>query len=269
VGEETFNMPDKCPVCGSKVVREKEHHFCTGGISCPAQLKRKLEYFASKQAMDIEGLGEKVAEQLVETGLVEKVTDLYSLEKDDLTRLERFGDKSAEKLLDQIDESRETDLASFLTALGIHHVGKETARELADNYSLKQLRKLSKEELREIEDVGPEVAENIYSFFHGKGGELVEKLLEAGVKPERRESTEELNGLKLVITGSIEGYSREELTELLENHGADVTSSVSSETDYLVVGENPGETKQEQAEKQGVEKLGEDEFKNRILSKIE
>lgn len=268
-GEEAFSMPDKCPVCGSKVVREKEHHFCTGGISCPAQLKRKLEYFASKQAMDIEGLGEKVAEQLVETGLVEKVTDLYSLEKDDLTRLERFGDKSAEKLLDQIDESRETDLASFLTALGIHHVGKETARDLADNYSLEQLRKLSKEELREIEDVGPEVAENIYSFFHGKGGELVEKLLEAGVEPERRESTEELKSLKLVITGSIEGYSREELIEELEAHGADVTSSVSSETDYLVIGENPGETKQEQAEQQGVEKISADEFKNRVLSRIE
>lgn len=264
-----FRMPDKCPVCGSKVVGEKEHHFCTGGISCPAQLKRKLEYFASKQAMDIEGLGENVAKQLVETGLVEKVTDLYRLEKKDLVQLERFGDKSAEKLLKQIEESKEIDMASFLTGLGIHHVGKETARDLADNFTLEQLRNLSKKELKEIDDIGPEVGENIYSFFHGKGGELVEELLEAGVKPERRETTDELKGVKLVITGRIEGYSREELADKLENHGADVTSSVSSETDYLVIGENPGETKIEQAEQQGVEKLGEDEFKDRILSRIE
>lgn len=267
-GEEVFEMPEECPVCGSEVIGEKEHHFCTGGISCPAQLKRKLQYFASEEAMDIDGLGEKVAEQLVDQGLIEKIPDLYRLEKDELLELEKFAEKSAENLLNEIEDSKDIDLASFLTALGIRHVGKETARDLAEEYTLEELENASKEELMELEDIGPEVAENIESFFEGAGREQVEELLDEGVKPKRAETGEELEGLKLVITGSIEGFTRAELTELLERHGADVTSSVSSETDYLIVGENPGESKRDQAEDEDVEEIEEDRFRADILSKI-
>jgi DNA ligase (NAD+) len=267
-GEKVFEIPEECPVCGSEVVGEKEHHFCTGGISCPAQLKRKLQYFASEEAMDIDGLGEKVAEQLVDQGLIEKIPDLYRLEKEDLLEMEKFAEKSAENLLNEIEDSKEIDLASFLTALGIRHVGKETARDLAEEYTLEELEKASKEELMELEDIGPEVAENIESFFEGAGRKQVEQLLEEGVNPKRTETGEELQGLKMAITGSIERFTREELTEVLERHGADVTSSVSSETDYLVVGEKPGESKREQAEKENVEEIEEDRFMEEILSKI-
>jgi DNA ligase (NAD+) len=267
-GEKVFEIPEECPVCGSEVVGEKEHHFCTGGISCPAQLKRKLQYFASEEAMDIDGLGEKVAEQLVDQGLIEKIPDLYRLEKEDLLEMEKFAEKSAENLLNEIEDSKEIDLASFLTALGIRHVGKETARDLAEEYTLEELENASKEELMELEDIGPEVAENIESFFEGAGRKQVEQLLEEGVNPKRTETGEELQGLKMAITGSIERFTREELTEVLERHGADVTSSVSSETDYLVVGEKPGESKREQAEKENVEEIEEDRFMEEILSKI-
>ena len=268
-GEEVFEMPEECPVCGSEVVGEKEHHFCTGGISCPAQLKRKLQHFASEQAMDIDGLGEKIAEQLVDQGLMAKIPDLYRLEKEELMELEKFAEKSAENLLNEIEDSKDIDLASFLTALGIRHVGNETARGLAEEYALEELEKASTEELMEMEDIGPEVAENIESFFEGAGREQVEQLLGEGVKPKRAETGEELEGLKLVITGSIEGFTRAELTELLERHGADVTSAVSSETDYLVVGENPGESKKAAAEREVVEELSEDEFRDTILSEVE
>ncbi|MFB6216568.1 MAG: NAD-dependent DNA ligase LigA, partial [Candidatus Aenigmatarchaeota archaeon] len=267
-GKGTFTMPTECPVCGSDVIGEKEHHFCTGGVSCPAQLKRKLEYFTSEEAMDIQGIGEKVAAQLVDEGLVENVPDLYRLEKSDLLQLEKFADRSAKKLLDEIEESKNIDLASFLTALGIHHVGKETARDLAENFTLKELREASVEELQELEDIGPEVAQNICSFFTGKGGQLVEELLDAGVKPTREEVGEELEGIKLVFTGGLEGFTRQEIIELMERHGADVTSTVSSETDYLVVGENPGENKIADAEQNDIEKLDEEEFRERILTRV-
>lgn len=266
--EGVFRMPDECPVCGSEVVGEKKHHFCTGGVSCPAQLERKLQYYASEEAMDIEGLGEKVAGRLVQEGLVEEVQDLYHLDKEDLLGMERFAERSAENLLEEIEDSKDIDLASFLTALGIRHVGKKTARDLAEEYTLEELEQASEEELKRMEDIGPEVAENIVSFFEGRGKELVEDLLDAGVKPVRAETGDELEGLKIVITGSIEGFTREELIEELERHGADVTSSVSTETDYLVVGENPGETKMEDAREYDVEELDEEEFRRKVLDSI-
>ncbi len=267
-GQTIFEMPENCPICGSEVIGEKEHHYCTGGIGCRAQLKRKLQYFASEQAMDIEGLGEKVSEQLVEQGLIEELPDLYRLEKQDLLELEKFSDKSAENLLNEIEKSKETDLASFLTALGIRHVAKETARILTEDYTLKEIEAASKEELMELKDVGPEIAENIESFFEGKGKNLVEELLDEGVNPVRSETGDELEGLNMVITGSIEGFTREELTGLLERHGADVSSSISSKTEYLIVGENPGESKIEDAQEKNVEKISEEEFRENFLSKI-
>ena len=268
-GEEVFQMPNKCPICGSDVIGEKEHHFCTGGISCPAQLKRKLQHFASQDAMDIEGLGEKTVSQLVEKGLIEEIPDLYCLEKNDLIKLEKFSDKSVENLLREIESSKNVDQASFLTALGIRHVGKETARELSQEYSVEELMEASKEELMELEDVGPVVAENIVSFFEGAGGEFVESLFEQGIRPERAKTEDGLEGLKLVITGSIKEFTREDLIDKLERYGADVTSSVSSETDFLIVGENPGESKRDQASEEGVNEMDEEKFREKILSELD
>ncbi len=267
-GDERFEMPEECPVCGSKVVKEQENHYCTGGASCPAQLKGKIEHFGSQEAMDVEGLGEKVAEQLVEEDLVEKVPDLYRTERDDLEELEGFGVKSVENLLEELEYSKDTDLTSFLTALGIRHVGRENARKLARSFTLDELRNASMEELEDVEDIGPETAENIHSFFRNAGGDLVEELLELGVNPEETETGDELDGLKIVLTGKIEGFTRQELRELLERHGADVTSSVSGETDYLVVGEDPGETKMENAGEEGTEVIEEEEFREKLLSRV-
>jgi DNA ligase (NAD+) len=268
-GNGDFSIPDECPVCGSEVVEEGEYHFCSGGSSCPAQLKRGLEHYTSKQAMDIEGAGEKVADQLVESGLVEKLPDLYSLEKKDLVKLEKFGDKSTDNLLEEIENSKNPDLSRFIFGLGIRHVGSETARSLAEDFSLEELRKASEEQLREVRDIGPEVSESIRSFFTSESSQrLVDGLLEH-VETRRKERTDQLEGLKLVFTGSLEDLTREEVTELLEMNGANVTSSVSGETDYLVTGENPGENKVKDAEKNDVNIIDEEKFREKILQEVE
>ncbi|MDG5777669.1 NAD-dependent DNA ligase LigA [Haloarculaceae archaeon H-GB2-1] len=268
-GDGDFEMPDHCPACDSEVVQEGEHHFCTGGTACPAQLKRAVGHFCSRGAMDVEGVGERVATQLVESGLVTDLADLYELEKADLTDLEGFGERSAEKLLAELDASKDPVLADFLFALGIRHVGKERARTLAGEFTWAELQDASVEELLSVPDVGPEVAESIHSFFASESNrETIRHLETAGVEPRRRERSAELDGQTFVITGSIEGYTRGELTDLLESNGANVTSSVSGNTDYLVVGENPGSTKLDDAEEHGVETLDPDEFEARVLSRV-
>ncbi|MFB6122173.1 MAG: NAD-dependent DNA ligase LigA [Haloferacaceae archaeon] len=266
---EPFEMPADCPVCGSDVRREGKHHYCTNR-SCPAQLRRSLQHFCSRAAMDVEGLGEQVATQLVEEGLVESVADLYDLDRSDLEGLEGFGATSAANLLDEIEASTEPDLASFVYALGIRHVGTERARALADEFTLDELMEADEDDLLAVDDVGPEVAESVVSYFETPANvETVERLRDAGVSPTRAERGDELAGLTLVFTGSLPDYTREELTELLEAHGADVTSSVSGNTDFLVVGENPGERKRARADEEGVDRLGPDQFRERILSQVE
>lgn len=263
-----FEMPSNCPVCGSPVEHEGKYHFCTGGGSCPAQLKRSLQHYASKPAMDIEGIGEKVADQLVESGLVKGLVDLYRLEKYDLTRLERFGERSSENLLEEINSSRETDLDRFIFSLGIRHVGREVARDLAENFSLEDLRNADTSDLKNVEGVGSKIADSINSFFESESGQrLVKELLEH-VKPSRKQRNKELEGLKLVFTGSLEGFTRREITELMSRNGADVTAAVSSETDFLVAGEKPGENKLEAARQNGVKIIDEEEFEQSILSRI-
>lgn len=267
-GDTEFEMPENCPSCGSKVETEGKYHFCTGGISCPAQLKRSLEHFSSRTAMDIEGVGEKVANQLVDSGLVNSVPDLYSLRKEDLLKLEKFGDASAEKLVDEIEDSKNVELSRFIYGLGIRHVGRETSRRLAEKFGLKDLMAAEEDDLQGVEGVGAAVASSLRSFFSGEGRETVERLLDAGVTPEKIDTGNELEGIKLVITGAIEGYTRDELVDLLERHGAEVASSVSSETDHLVVGENPGQNKLEDAETHRVNRMDQEEFVSRMLSKI-
>ncbi|GAB6862725.1 NAD-dependent DNA ligase LigA [Haloplanus litoreus] len=263
-----FSMPGTCPVCDGNVVQEGEHHYCTNA-SCPAQLRRSLQHFCSRDAMDVEGVGEEAADQLVDTGLIESLADLYDLETADLVSLDGWGERSAENLLAELEASKDVDLGTFVYALGIRHVGTERARALAGAFSLDELMDASATELREIEDVGPEVAESVASYFDTAANvETVERLLDAGVSPKRRERGSELDGLTVVFTGSVPGYTRSELEDLLETHGANVTSSVSGRTDYLVVGENPGERKREQADAEGVETLDPAAFEERILSTL-
>jgi DNA ligase (NAD+) len=263
-----FAMPETCPVCDGHVVQEGEHHYCTNA-SCPAQLRRSVQHFCSRDAMDVEGVGAEAADQLVEAGLVESLADLYRLDRDALAALDGWGERSADNLLAELEASKTVDLGTFVYALGIRHVGTERARALAAAFSLDDLIDASAEDLRSVEDVGPEVAESVAAYFdEAENVETVERLLAAGVSPERRARGDELDGLTVVFTGSVPGYTRSELTDLLETHGASVTSSVSGETDYLVVGENPGTRKREQAEAEGVETLDPEAFEARILSRL-
>jgi DNA ligase (NAD+) len=187
----------------------------------------------------------------------------------DLESLDGWGQKSAGNLVSEIEASKDVDLARFLYALGIRHVGAARARTLAEALSLDELREADVETLQSVEDVGPEVAEAIASFFANPSNqETIDGLLAAGVNPHRTERGGELDGLTIVVTGSVEGYTRDELTELLERHGADVTSSVSGNTDYLVVGENPGQTKRDDAADHDVEELDEAALREQILSQI-
>jgi DNA ligase (NAD+) len=266
---DDFEMPDACPVCGGDVVQEGEHHYCTNA-SCPAQLRQSLQHFCSRDAMDIEGLGEEAADQLVAEGLVESLADLYDLDRDELVELEGWGETSADNLLDELEASTDVDLGTFVYALGIRHVGTERARALAAAFSLEELLAASAEDLRAVKDVGPEVADSVASFFDAEANvETVERLLDAGVEPMRRTRDDgSLDGLTVVFTGSVPGYTRSELTELLEAHGASVTSAVSGETDYLVVGENPGTRKRERAAREDVERLDPEAFEARILSEL-
>ncbi len=266
----TFSMPTSCPVCDSDVIEEGEYHYCTGGTTCPAQLRRGIEHFCSKQAMDIQGVGEKVANQLVDAGLVESLADLYELTKADFLELELFGEQASENLLAELEASKETTRDRFLFGLGIRHVGRERARQLAAAFTIEDLMSASLEELQACEDVGPEVARSIHSFFRNDANvETVERLLAAGITFQTREMGDEFDGVTVVFTGSIEGYTRSELTDHLERHGARVTSAVSGETDYLVVGENPGSTKMNDAQAHDVELLDAEEFEARFLRGIE
>lgn len=267
-GNGYFEMPDACPVCDGNVAQEGEHHYCTNA-SCPAQLRRSLQHFCSRDAMDIEGLGAEAADQLVEAGLIESLADLYDLDRDSLVALDGWGERSADNLLAELEASKHVALGTFIYALGIRHVGTERARALAAAFSLDELLDATVEDLRAVDDVGPEVAEAVVDYFDSEANvEMVERLLDAGVEPERQERGDELDGLTVVFTGSVPGYTRSELTELLETHGANVTSSVSGETDYLVVGENPGTRKREQAEAEGVKTLDPTAFEERILSRV-
>jgi DNA ligase (NAD+) len=261
--EEAFSMPERCPVCGAKVVRPEDEvaYRCTGA-DCPAQLKQRLRFFAHRGAMDIEGLGEKLVEQLVDKGIVKHLPDVYALDLETLVELERMGEKSATNLLGQIERSKKTTLPRFLTALGIRQVGDATARALAEHFgTLDRVLAAGVEELQEVRDVGPEVAASIRQFFdEPSNAKLVARLREAGVTPapvERREGR--LTGKKLVLTGGLVSMTRPEAQRRIEALGGRVVSSVSKETDYVVVGTEAG-TKLAKAEKLGVARLDEDAF---------
>ncbi|MFC6716189.1 NAD-dependent DNA ligase LigA [Natrialbaceae archaeon GCM10025810] len=268
--EGHYEFPDRCPVCESPIERDGPIAYCTGGLACDAQLRRSIEYYASDDGLDVEGLGEKSVRQLVDSGLVGSIADLYDLEPADLTGLEGWGETSAENLLAELEASREPPLPDFLSALGIPHVGPATARELAREFAtfeaFREAAENDPERLESVDEVGETVAEQIHEFFASEANaEAVDDILER-VSP-REEQTEggggdELEGLTFVFTGSLSGMTRSDAQELVEAHGGNATSSVSGNTDYLVVGENPGATKREDAAENDVPIVDEDEFRN-------
>ena len=262
-----FHLPDKCPVCGSPTYRPPGEAvtYCTGGLYCPAQRKRAIEHFASKRAMDIEGLGPKLVEQLVDRDLVRDPADLYHLTREQLMSLEHMGPKSADNLLQALEKSKATTLPRFLYALGIHDVGEVTAQTLAEHFgNLDAIMGASKEELMAVRDIGPEVAESIAQFFAQKRNrDVIRRLREAGVHwsdiATRKPEELPLAGKTFVLTGALSGMTRDEAKEKLRQLGARVSGSVSRKTDYVVVGEDPG-SKADRARELGVPMLDEAAF---------
>ncbi|MGM0438461.1 MAG: NAD-dependent DNA ligase LigA [Bacillota bacterium] len=265
--EKEFEMPEKCPVCGSKAVREEGKAVlrCTN-IACPAQRRESILHFVSRDAMNIDGIGESLIDQLLKNNLVEDYADLYFLKKEDLLPLERIAEKSANNILTAISESKDRSFNRLLYALGIRYVGQRTARLITDKYhSISSLADAREEDLININEIGPAIAESIVHFFseeHNK--KVIEKLRKAGVKLQKEASTKESNFLadkRFVFTGGLSDYTRAEASEKVRNAGGRVTSSVSSQTDYVVVGDNPG-SKLDKAQKLEVEILNEEGFKN-------
>jgi DNA ligase (NAD+) len=233
------------------------------GLSCPAQIRESIIHFASRNAMDIEGLGDRYIEQLLRLGLVRNVADLYTLTRDHFMQFERMGDKLADNLLAAIEGSKERELASFIFALGIRHVGERTARLLANSFgSIDNLEKATEEELLAIREIGPAVAQSIRSFFHNPENlAVVRRLLEAGVSPtvSEKQVGGRFTGTTFVFTGSLSRFSRSEAQKMVEAEGGHAAGSVSRKTDYVVAGEEAG-SKLEKARQLGVKVLTEEEF---------
>ena len=260
-----FQMPERCPVCGSKVVRPEGEaiHRCIN-INCPAQIKERIKHYASRNAMNIEGLGDRIVELLFERGLVKSIADLYRLKKSDLMVLPGFASKSAQNLLDAIEASKKTTFARFLYALGIRHVGEHTAQLLAEHFkNIDELAKASIEELMTIEGIGPEMASSIHDFFaNPENQKLIKELFELGVsfEEEKKPSAETpLSGKTVVLTGALDSMTREQAKVLIQKAGGKVGSSVSRKTDLVVVGKDPG-SKYDKAKKLGIRMIGEKEF---------
>lgn len=262
----SFNMPTVCPECGSNVVSVPGEIVlrCSGGLFCPAQHKQSIKHFASRKALDIEGLGEKLVNQLVETGLIETVADIYSLTVDQIAGLERMGQKSATNLIDALNNSKNTTFPRFLYALGIREVGEVMAHILSQHFrTLDNLQAVGEEQLQSIPDIGPAVARNIFSFFRQPHNlEIIVKLRKAGMNWEEIKVDERpapLTGITFVITGALESMTREQAKSRLQALGAKITTNVSKNTRYLIAGAAPG-SKLEKAKSLGVEILDEKKF---------
>lgn len=269
---EPFSMPDSCPACDEKLVKfEGEVAWRCVNPKCPPQVRERIKHFASRDAMDIEGLGEAVVDQLVDAGLISTYADLYSLKKEDLLPLERMAEKSAQNLIDAIAASKDQSMDRVVFALGIRFVGKTVARDLASHFlSMEAIKKATEEEMVGIDSIGPRIAESVFSFFQNEENlNLIETLRKAGL-PFEMETPESLSNLlegkKVVLTGSLPSLSRKEATELIEKHGGSVTSSVSKNTDLVLAGDSAG-SKLEKAKKLEIKVIDEDTFLNMIDKK--
>jgi len=271
--EKDIPVPTHCPVCGSPVVKdEAEVAIRCPNIRCPAQVKERIIHFASRDAMDIEGLGEKWVNIFVDKGLLSDYGDIYYLQYEDLINLERMADKSVRNLLDAIEKSKNRPFANLIYALGIRHIGIHASEILAQHYaSIDELSNAKFEQLSSIDEIGPIMAESIVEFFKNEENmKVIEKLRKAGVKMEREkeeiEKKEILAGLTFVITGTLKNYTRNEITEYIKKLGGKVSSSVSRNTDFLICGEDPG-SKLDKAKQLGVKIISEEEFEEMVKSK--
>lgn len=269
--EQRIDPPSQCPVCGGQVGKEREEDVALKCLNpaCPAKLSRRIQFFCSRDGMDIEGLGEKLVERIVEAGLVKRPSDLYKLSENDLLDLgEGIGEKTAGKLIEAIDKSRKNPLFKLITGLGIPGVGSKLARDLSNYFgSLHALISASEMELKEVSGIGEQLASDIRNYLSAAGvREEIEELMKyvntqeesvGGVKP--------LKGLKFVVTGTLPNYSRKEIQEKIIELGGEVVSSVSKNTDYLLVGENPG-SKEGKARSLGIKIIGEKEFEEMVKS---
>jgi DNA ligase (NAD+) len=268
-GEKVFHYPKVCPFCGSPVERDKNGVFfrCTGGRRCCAQVKEVLRAYARRSAMDIEGLGEKIIDQLVDAGMVATIPDLYRLTQEQLLELERMGEKSAQNLLEGIAASKQRGLSHLLAGLAIPHVGDSVAHLLATEFGdAGALVNASTDRLSAVEGIGPIMAEAIHGYFHSEvGRKTIEELRELGLKltqdapPKKKTAGADLSGKTFVVTGTLSRYSREDIEELIRQLGGKATGSVSKSTSYVIAGEKAG-SKVEKARTLGVPVLTEDDF---------
>jgi DNA ligase (NAD+) len=261
----SVKVPEKCPECGTRVHKSPDEvaYRCVN-VACPARIKQSLIHFASRHAMNIDGLGEKIVDQLVDKGLVKDFADLYHLKREPLAGLERMAEKSAQNLLEEIEGSKKNDLARLIYALGIRFVGERTAQLLAEHFgSLEKLADASEEELTQVPEIGPTVAASIVEFFSERANRsVIERLGKAGVHPEherQRFRSNRLAGKTFVFTGALARHSREDASALVVANGGKISSSVSKNTDYVVVGADPG-SKFDKAKSLGVTILNEDQF---------
>ncbi|MFZ0322282.1 MAG: NAD-dependent DNA ligase LigA [Candidatus Sulfotelmatobacter sp.] len=264
-----FEMPEKCPVCGTKVVRtEGEVDYRCVNANCPAKLRETILHFASRGIMNIDGMGDALVNQLTERGLVKNVADIYKLTKTDLLSLERMGEKSAQNILDEIENSKKLPLERVIYGLGIRMVGERTAQFLSEHFgSMEELEKAGVEELQSVNEVGPRIAESIVEFFGiAANHKLVERLREAGLTltGKKKERGTKLAGKTFVLTGTLAHFTRDEAKKMVEDAGGKVTGSVSKKTDYVVAGADAG-SKLDKAKELGVKVIGEKEM-SQLLS---
>ena len=267
-GSKEINVPETCPACGAHLVQNGVHYFCENTLSCKPQMVKSIVHFASRDAMNIEGFSEKTAEQLFEKLDLKSMADLYKLQKEELLTLEKFGPKKAQNLLDAIEKSKNCELYRFIYALGVPNVGVKTAKDLVNTFkSLENLKDATFEELVAVQDVGDIVARGVIEFFkEEKAINTINELLALGVNPSFEEVKiieSPFEGKTVVVTGTLNKYSRNEIKEKLEILGAKVSGSVSKKTDYVIAGEEAG-SKLTKALDLGVKVLNEDEFEELI-----
>jgi len=271
-GAQTFKIPKKCPNCGSAVAKDEDGVYirCVNP-DCTGQLKERLKYFAGRGQMDIEHLGDALIEQLIEAGLVKNFADIYKLQKSDLADLERMADKSAANVIEAIEASKSQPLWRLIAALGIRHIGGQSAQILAEHFgSLDALMNAQSETIEAIDQIGPKMAESVFEYFRNSENQaVINELLGAGVRPEKPKvkKTDKLAGKTIVITGSLENFTRQQIEQAIKQAGGKPSSSVSKKTDFVLAGKEPG-SKLEKAQKLGVKVITEKQFLEMIDMKV-